>query len=419
MANASYLNMSDISDLFKERNVGRSLDQYNNMNITYAKIKKTYNFLGKQENRSIGLSDGSGFGSSSSSLPTVSIDSASYEVANITHKHVTSVVEIERKAMKAGKSEEGLFDVSALDHVAEKAVRSLNRNMSRILFGAGDGLLYTGNASNSNVSGAGTSGDPYVINMNGDATSMVWANFEEGDLININSETTNLSIALIDKTAGAELIKVVGTSSRLGTLAGANPFGASDKIYAQGSKDNDPMGLGMIELTSGSTFGVSHTNRRWKGNKIAASGAAISEDLLNQLVLTVEENAGETPDLIVASYYQFRKIKDFMSDLKSIEVMPRDERLVGKISFSALQFMSAAGPIPIVADRFVKKDYCYALNTSRIEAMHAPDFGWFEDDGTVFLRRDTSDRYQARYGGYMNIFIQPHFQGVLTGLADS
>jgi hypothetical protein len=417
MANASNFNLSDISDAFKVRYEGAMLYQYNNANLLFAKIKKSHDFVGSQVNRSIGLS--SGVGAGSGSLPTVSHDSASYDQANITHKSVYAVVEIDRKAMKAGKNSDGIFDVSALKHVAERAVKGMNRLLERALFGAGDGRLYTGNASNSNVSGAGSSGDPYVINMNGDATSMVWAKFEEGDLVNINSETTNLSIAEIVTTSGSEAIKLVGTSTRLAALAASGPFTTTDKIFAQGSKDNDPMGLAIVSLTSGSTYGIAHTHRRWKGNAIAAGGAAISEDLLNQLILTIEENSGETPDLIVCSYFQFRKIKDFMADLKSIEIQPNDQKLVGKVSFSALQFMSGSGPIPIVPSRFVEKDFVYAVNTNRIEALHAPDFGWMQDDGTIFLRRDSSDRYQARYGGYMQIFIQPHFQGVLTGLADS
>ena len=417
MANSTNFNLTDISDAFKEEFAGKSMDQYNNSNVTWMKIKKSFSFVGKKQYRSLGLSNGSGFGTNS--LPTVSNDSASYDQAELTHKKVYSVVEIDRLAMKAGKNEKGIFDVSALEHVAKRAVSSLQRNMSRILFGAGDGALYTGNASNSNVTGAGTAGDPYDVLVDGDATSVIWANFEEGDLVNINSETTNLSIQAVVKTAGSEQLQLVGTSSRLGTLAGANPFTTSDVIYCQGSKDTDPEGLAMIGNTSGTTYGVSHTQRRFQGTSIAAGGAAISEDLLNQLVLEIEEESGETPDMIVASYYQFRKIKDFMSDHKRIEVQPRDERLVGKVSFSALQFMSASGPVPIVADRFVQKDYVYAINTNKIEALHAPDFGWFDEDGTVFLRRDASDTYQARYGGYMEIFIQPRFQGRLTGLADS
>ena len=417
MANATNFNLTDISDAFKERFVGKMVDQYNNSSVLWSKIKKSYDFRGKKAYRSVGLSNGSGFGTGL--LPTASHDGNSYDQAEITHKKVYSVVELDRLAMKAGKTSDGIFDVSALEHVAKRAVSSLNRNMERILFGNADGALYTGNASNANVTGAGTSENPYDILLDGDETSIVWANFEEGDLININSETTNLYIQSVTKTASSEQIAVVGTSSRLSTLSTSNPFTTSDVIYMQGSKDNDPSGLQLLTATSGSSYGIAHTNRRWQGQSIAAGGAAISEDLLNQLVLQIEENSAKTPDMIVASYYQFRKIKDFMSDHKRIEVLPRDERLAGKVSFSALQFMSASGPIPIVANRFVKKDYIFALNTDHIEALHAPDFGWFDEDGTVFMRRDTSDVYQGRYGGYMQLFIEPHFQGVLTGLADS
>lgn len=417
MANASNFNLTDISDAFKEVYAGKSIDQYNNNTPIWAKIKKTFNFQGKKEYRSVGLSNGSGFGTGS--LPTVSHDSASYDQAELTHKKVYSVVEIDRLAMKAGKTEKGIFDVSALEHVAKRAVSALNRNMERILFQDGDGALYTGNASNANVTGAGTAGDPYDLLMDGDATAVVWANFEEGDLVNVNAETTNLSIQAVIKTSGAEQLELVGTSARLAALAGAGPFTTTDTLYAQGSKDNDPQGLKILTKTSGTTYGIAHTNRRWQGQNIAAGGAAISEDLLNQLVLDIEENSGKTPDMIVASYYQFRKIKDFMSDHKRIQVMPRDARLAGKVSFSLLEFMSASGPIPIVASRFVDKDRVYAINTDHIEALHAADFGWFDEDGTIFLRRDTSDKYQARYGGYMQIYIEPHFHGVLTGLADS
>jgi hypothetical protein len=293
--------------------------------------------------------------------------------------------------------------------------------MERILFGNGDGLLYTGNASNSAPTGAGTAASPYVLKMNGDATSMVWAKFEEGDLVNINTETTNLSIAVVSETASSEYLHLVGTSARLAALVtAATAFTTTDKVYAQGSKDNDPTGLRMIQNTSSTTYGVSHTSRRWQGTTIAASSAGVSEDLLNRLILDVEVKCGESPDLIVASYFQFRKIKDFMSDHKRIEVMPRDRELVGKLSFSALQFMGASGPIPVVASRFVEKDYVYALNTDHIEVMFAPDFGWMDElDGGIWKRRDTADRYQSRYGGYGNIFIEPAFHGVLTGLADT
>ena len=415
MANANNFNLTDISDAFKERFMGVSSDQYNNSNVVWSQIKKSFNFVGKKEYRSVGLSQGTGIGFGA--LPTPSHDSGSYDQAELTHKKVYSVVELDRLSMKAGKNSDGIFDVSSLEHVAKRGVEGLKRLMQVALYGNGDGSLYTGNASNSNVTGAGTTGDPYDILVDGDVDEFVVANFEEGDLININSETTDLSIQAVVLTSGSEQIQVVGTSARLCTLSGANPFTTSDKIYLQGSKDLAPEGLQLLGNTSGTSYAVSHTNRRWQGKKIDAGGAAISEDLLNQLILEIEEQSGKSPSMIVASYKQFRKIKDFMSDHKRIEIIPRDERLVGKVSFSALQFMSASGPIPIVADRFVQRDRIYALNKDHIEAVHAPDFGWFDEDGSVFMRRDSSDQYQARYGGYCQLYIEPAFHGYIDELA--
>ena len=403
-------NISDISDAFKEEFSLKSLIQYNNANVVWAKIPKSFDFVSRQKNIGLELAAGGGFGTGS--LPTANYSAAEYDQANITAKKVYSVVEIDREAMKA-KNSKGVFDVSALEHVAKKGVKVAMRNMQRILFGDSDGALYTGNASNTNVSGSGTACSPYVISTDGDADEFNKHYFEVGDLVNVNSETTDLEVT----ARSASSISLVGTSSRLCTLSGANPFDDSDVLYMQNSKDNDPQGLEILTKTSGTTYGVSHTNDRFQGTNINAAGAGISEDLLNELVLTIEEESGEAPDLIVASYRQYRKIKNFLADQKTVEILPRDEKLIGKVSFSALQFMSAAGPIAIVADRMVLRDRVYAINTNKIEAIHKPDWGWFDEDGTIFLRRDTSDRYQARYGGYMEIFIQPNFHGLIDELA--
>jgi len=417
MANDSKFDLTVATDLFKERFVGVSELQYNNSTPLISRIKKSFNFVGKKDYRSINLSAGVGRGAGS--LPTASHDSASYDQAEITAKKLYCVVEIDREAMKAGKNSEGIFNVSAMREIAERAVTGMNLMLQRILFGDGTGSLYVGNASNTNVSGAGTSGDPYVINLDGDATSVVFANLEEGDLVNVNAETTDLSVAAVSKTSGSESVSVVGTSTRLAALSGSGPFTTTDNLYLQNSKDNEPEGLDLVGNTTGTSYAVSHTKRRWQGTSIAAAGASVSEDLLNELILTIEEESGKTPDIITCSYFQFRKIKDFMSDHKRIDVVPRDSSLVGKVSFSALQFMSASGPIAITADRFVPKDMIYAINTDKIEMLHRPDWGWFDEDGTMFLRRDASDQYQARYGGYLQVYTQPIFHGRITGLADS
>lgn len=85
--------------------------------------------------------------------------------------------------------------------------------------------------------------------------------------------------------------------------------------------------------------------------------------------------------------------------------------------FKGTEYISDVGPLGIFADRMCPDDRMYAVNSDFVTAHHRPDFGWFDDDGTVFLRKASSDAYEARYGGYYQNYIIPSFQGVVTGLA--
>jgi hypothetical protein len=78
--------------------------------------------------------------------------------------------------------------------------------------------------------------------------------------------------------------------------------------------------------------------------------------------------------------------------------------------------MSADGELPVLTSRFIDSDKMYFLNDDQLELHLRPGgFEWFDEDGTVFLR-EASDSYEARYGGYGQSFINPHFQGYLYGL---
>jgi hypothetical protein len=70
-----------------------------------------------------------------------------------------------------------------------------------------------------------------------------------------------------------------------------------------------------------------------------------------------------------------------------------------------------------MASRFVSDEKMLFLNDKHIELACRPGgFEWFDEDGTVFLR-ESGDSYEARYGGYCDLFINPHFQGQLDNLA--
>jgi hypothetical protein len=410
MAANRTFSLSEASALFKIKYGKLSENVYNSANVLLGRVKKSYNFTGKQILHSIPQSFAGGVGSGS--LPIA--NTAQYSEAIITAKKMYAVVEIDRESIKAAMSDEGAF-VRATKEVVQKGVESWMRNMSRALFNDGSGKLADGDDAGANVSGTGTLGDPYILEL---ASSTKDANIEERDLVNVDTEATALEILAYDPSS--QTVQLVGSSATLAGLTGAGPFPSASALYMQGSRDNDPEGLkGVLDATSGTKYGIS-VGRRWKAEQIDASAAPISSALMNKAMLAVEKKTGKVPNLIITSYKQFEKLLNIFEDDKRYPIPNRagvkDKNGV-VISFSGIQFMSTSGPVAVVAERFCEDDRMYFLNDNFIHIHHRPDFGWFDDDGTVFLRKASSDEYEARYGGYLQVYIDPNFHAVITNLS--
>lgn len=409
----STFNLTAQSNLFKINYYKKSDNVYNSSTVLLGTMKKRYDFSGKQRFVAIPLNFAGGIGSGT--LPTA--NPADYEGATLTAKRVYAVTAIDREAIKASIGSEGAF-VEATKENVQKTVEAWNRNASRILWNDGTGVLAIGDDAGANVTGDGTSASPYVIQL---ASSTVEANIEENDLVQIDSESDKLEVVFVDVNAltGVMKVSLVGTSATLAALKlAAAPFAAANKVYLQGSKNNDPTGLKKIKdfsiAATGTLYGVSYS-RRWSMTVENAAGAGISTDLMNKVVLKVDKKSGKTPNLVVTSYEQYRKILALMEDHKRYSVPSR--YLKGQLSFEGVEFMTLNGPVAIFTDRFCPKDEVWFLNSDYIEAHHRKGFGWFDDDGTVFLRSATADEYEARYGGYYENFITPTFHGCIYGLA--
>jgi hypothetical protein len=392
-------NLTTATDLFKIKYGKLSDNCYNSANVILGRCKKSYNFTGKRMDVAVPLSFSGGVGSGS--LPTA--NAAAYDDAEISAKKVYAVCDIDREAIKAAENDEGAF-IRMTKHVVSKSVESWMRNMSRILFNDGTGSLgtFSGNAG-------GTASAPVLTIL---AATWKEANWEEKDYINVNSLTSVFEVVSVAPSTRVVTLSRISGSDDL-TMIGAGTHTA----YMQNSKDADPEGLkGVLDATTGSKYGIPIA-RRWQAQQVAAAGAGISPDLMNQVMLQTEKACGKVPKLIVTSYTQLRKLLNQLEDQKQYVLDPRAENLKGKISFKGIEFMSTMGPVGVFAERFVEEDRMYFLNDDYIEIHHRPGFGWFDDDGTVFLRSATEDSYSARYGGYLQVYTPPSFHGVLTGLA--
>jgi hypothetical protein len=397
--------------------------QFAQENVLFGRMKKKEDFVGSQIERPIIQSIGGGVGAGS--LPTANESKVSKAV--ITSKKLYAVCSIDRETKAAAKKDEGAF-VRMTAFPVQQATKAFNRNVERMITRksadgtAGNGALIKGNASNNNVSGAGSSGCPYVVPF--DFVSAYFPaefqSIEIGDLLNVNSEATDLEVVDMSETVASGYstgtISLVGTSTRLAALAGAGPFAATDYLYIQGSRGNEVTSIGdAISATSGTLYSVS-VGRRWQAYQKSAASAAISTDLLNDVVVNMKRQSGESPNMILMGHHQYIKFLNLLEDQKTYN-LPAKGAFKGQVSFSGVEFLSADGAIPVMMSRFIDSDKVYFLNDKHIELCLRPGgFEWFNDDGTVFLREST-DSYEARYGGYGQLFVNPHFQGYLHSLA--
>lgn len=420
MANFS---LSTQSGLFLTKFQGRSANMYNSANVLEGRIKKKYNFVGKQMNIETQLSFS---GSVGAKLLPVG-NASNVQQAVITAKKEYARVFVDRESLKAASSTEGAFQ-KYLAFPVKKTVESYLRNSSRVLFGDGSGILGRGDAA-TNVSGAGSVGSPYVITIS--AASWNEANWEERDFVQIvtglgafpvntggvaeggDAVTNLLEISAVNPSL--RQISLVGTSAVLAALTGVGPVLATTGLCMQRSYLAEPQGLGGALLASSGTLYGLPVARRWQATQVAAGGAGIITDMMNEVMLKTEKAFGQAPKMIVMNYNQLQKILAQLEDQKVYQLPNRN--LKGSLSFSGVEFMSTRGPIPMFVDRFADEDKLYFLNDDFIERIHRPDFGWFTDDNTTFLRVADSDEYEARYGGYYENFITPTAHGILTGLA--
>ena len=413
------------TNVFKRKFWKMSDAVFNASNVVWSRLEKNTDFVGKDMFVSNPLSFSGGVGSGS--LPTANV--GKYEGSIINSKRIYATAQVEREAIKASETSEGAF-VKAMQETVKKTLESFMRNCSRQLFNDGSGVLGKGaGGATADVVGNGSTATPYVVTFS--AATFFDANFEERDLVQVvtglaadntggSVENTYLEIVAVDPAAYT--VSLVGSSARLNDLvAGANPFDTTDGLVMQNSYLNDLTGLRGIsrqsQAGSGSIYNVP-VQRRWSMDYKNAAAAAVSVDLINERMLQVERKSGKVPNLIVCGFKQYQKLLALHENQKRYNLSPKDSRYASQFSFDGLQFMSTAGIVPVVYDRFVHDDEIWLLNDNYITVCMRPGGAqWFEEDGTVFLRDTGSDSYSARYGMYGELYIIPTFHSHIFNLA--
>lgn len=418
MADTS-VNTTSLSNLFKIKYGPSSYAVFNTSTPLWSRVKKTHGaFKGK----------GSGSGLSGYTINAVlgftgSVGALTLPQTNV-YQDVNAVLArkkqyarmlLDREAMLSSDGKDAAFE-QVTKYQTKKCVESFMRNLERQLFAYENGKIFEGDNA-TNVTGAGTTGSPYVVR--GLSTSWVDGFVEIGDSVQMSGETTVLNISSVNRTTRD--VSLVGVSAALAAAA-AGPTATAAKAFIQGLNAVATNGdlqsiLGAVKATTGTLYGVT-VGERFKSQQVDASSAGITTDIINQVVTQVEQFAGESPNMIVTSFKQYRKLQDVLGDkLRYMDVTNRDKVFrKTEFNFQGIQWNTTSGLIPVVTSKMCPDDHLFALNTDMIELFTAQAPKWFDEDGTVLLRSSV-DAYEARYGFYGELFVHPQGQGVVFGLA--
>lgn len=398
-------NQSTEINLLKETFGQLQEQQFNKNNPIMGRAKKKDDFDG--EFHSFPVEQSIGGGVSAGSLGRSSRNKNLR--AQLRRKKLYGTVAIDRETMKVARGGASAF-VQMTSYAVRKLTESFARNIERQMTLndlAGSGLLATVDGT---PTGAGTEVSPYVLPLE---ANTVMEQFEEGDVVHLNTDAT-------DATA-CEIVEVtVGTSPSISIIGSPAVAPADDdEVYMQFSRNAELPGLqGVLKATTGTYKNIA-IGRRWQATQEDASAAAISTSILNDVISRLEKTCGESPKMLLCSYEQYTALLDLSEDQKRYEMRPRGSNDVKSvISYSGIEFMVGSGPIPVLRSRFVPAAEIYILNDDKMHLKCAPGgFEWFDEDGTVFLRDAVEDKYNARYGGYADFYVNPHFQAIIFNLA--
>lgn len=400
-------NLTTQSKNFKKKYGPGGIELYDARNPALSQVKKTFDHTGEEFQDKLDMSLGGGVGGGS--LPVAS----NHQIRRVefARKKQYYRARIDRESIYASKDGGAFSD--GLKELAKKGPMVFSNFIEKQLFLpkavvsnalVGGGVL--GTIATSGVSGS----NPYTLTL----SDFKAANFEIGNIVNIESGNTD--------RFEVQGIDVANSTITVYRTSGSQVPAQTDTIFDQGNENNGILGIeGNLSFASGNTlYSEAHGYRYEPGSNTNASSAGITVELMDQVTQDIDQKVGEGIDLIITSHVQWRKLSAQMEDQKRYSmVQPMRAGVTGHAGFKGLEYSGPNGGATIIASRFCDSDKMYFLNRSKMNLKHTRGFGWFDDDGVVFMREADADSYEARFGGYMEFFMIPTYGGRLHSLATS
>lgn len=323
--------------------------------------------------------------------------------------------------MRAADSNAAAF-TKALDFETKQLVNDVKRDVNRQLWGTSDGVIAQCALTTSSLqvflaqttfSGATTSTT--------DVQARQIEQYMEVSIGTVAASTLKTSANAVVRTGGAGTstdpywIELTSVATTTGTdyvfRSGAGGSGASQKEIT---------GLQTIVDSTGTLHNISPTTYQvWASTEMGNSGTLrqISETLMAQCVQNINIASGTWPNLAVTHHGVFRAYANLLLGLKRFN---DTVKLKGGYA-EGLPFVGGGGStIPVVVDRDCPANSMFFLNTDHLTEFMASDWEFMNEDGAILSRLENTDEYQFTLFKYAELATdQRNTHGKLTDLSAS
>lgn len=289
-------------------------------------------------------------------------------------KYFDEGIEITDMVIRQSRTSEGAF-VNALNFEMEGATKDLRKDISRMCYGTGDGLLASCTASQTSATISVDSGQYIAV----------------GDTVDVLTRSTGAvkGSALTVTTVAYTGTAATSTQANANiTLSGSVTVTSADGVYISGDRNNESDGLRNITNTGRILHSIdSSANPIWDGNVKDALNTNPSEDVFMQLAQQIRQRGGQQIDLFLTSLGVQRRLANTYQSQKRF-----NDAQATKIDGGYSAIMVAAGndPVPVVADVDAPAGFAFALNKSSFAWSEVDRPGWLEppegQGGLLYLK---------------------------------
>lgn len=303
-------------------------------------------------------------------------------------KNLYGTIEISDKALRASRDKAGAF-VNLLDAEMEGLVASAKEDFRRMLFGNGTGLLFT--VQNQYATGKTYKVDNADPDLVGKCVDIYPTNYDSG----IYSDTFGIYIVAVDPevktvTFDREIMDNIENASaylhdgRGCELTGLDAIFEGNTIYGYKKDEESYFKPYIMEnLTNG-----------------------LTEEVLTDMIDTLEEKYNSKVNMIICSYKSRKKIAELIANSKYA---------VNTIDAHGGRGAVTVNGITVYADKFCPDDKIYFLNTDDFCLNQLCDWEWLEDeDGKILKQVPGKAAYRATLVKYAELICKrPCGQGMV------